>query len=82
VTTRRRQDAIREVDPAQHAVRRPREVQKHLVVIDRQAVLRHELAVELPRDRRMCSKERDPSFELDAATCDLCAHSCPTLAES
>jgi len=41
-----------------------RQVQQHLVVVQRQAVLALELDRELARDRGMRAQERDPGLEL------------------
>ena len=41
-----------------------RQVQQHLVVVQRQAVLALQLRGQLARDRRVRAQERDPGLEL------------------
>ena len=53
-----------EVDAAHHAALGVREVEEHLVVVQRQAVLALQLRGELARDRRVRAEERDPGLEL------------------
>jgi len=58
-------DLLGEVDAAHPAVVGVREVQQHLVVVQRQVVLTLELRGELARDRRVGAEEGDPAFELE-----------------
>ena len=57
-------DPLGEVDAAQHASLGVREVQQHLVVVQRQPVLALELRGQLARDRGVRAQERDPGVEL------------------
>ena len=61
---RGQQDPLGEVDPPQHAVLGVREMQQHLVVVQRQPVLALELGGQLARDRSVRAQERDPGIEL------------------
>ena len=58
------QDPLGEVDPPQHPAVGVREVQQHLVVVQRQSVLALQLRGQLPRDRRVRTEKRDPGLEL------------------
>jgi hypothetical protein len=57
-------DLLGEVDPPHAAVRGAREVQEHLVVVQRQPMLTLQLRGELARDRGMGAQERDPAVQL------------------
>jgi len=59
-------DALREVNATHHLIGRTRDVQQHLIVVDRQPVIGDELAVELARDRRVRAQEVDERSHLDA----------------
>jgi hypothetical protein len=61
------QDAGGEIDPAHGLFGRPRKVQQHLEVVDRQPVIGHELGVQLPDDCRMRPQEAHPRVEFRAA---------------
>jgi len=61
---RGQQNPLREIDATQHLAVGMRQVQQHLVVVQRQAVLALELDRELARDRSMRAQERDPGLEL------------------
>src|SRR4051794_13818909 len=65
---RRQQHALGEVDAAQPAALRAREVEQHLVVVQRQPVLGDELRVELTNACRVRTQERDPGLDLGCRT--------------
>ena len=79
---RGQQHALREVDAAQHPVVGIREMEQHLVVVQRQSVLALQLRGELAGDRRVRAKERDPGLELlrwcrdGGGRCHTCALKC------
>ena len=58
-------DLLRKVDAAHPAALGVRQVQEHLVVVQRQAVLALQLRGELARDRRVGAEEGDPALELE-----------------
>ena len=60
----RQQHALRQVDPPHHEAVGVREVQQHLVVVQRQPVLALELSRQLARDRCMSAQERHPAGQI------------------
>src|SRR5438874_4795730 len=64
---RRQQYLLRQIDPPQPPIGRAREAQQHLVVAQRQAVVRDELRVETTRRRRMRTQE--PGERLNLRSC-------------
>jgi hypothetical protein len=70
---RREQHALCQIDPAQPPAFRVREVEQHFVVVDRQAVVRHELRVEATRRRRVRPYQPDPGRQLQDAVLLACS---------
>src|SRR5439155_13916479 len=64
---RSQQHLPRQMDPPQPPIGRAREAQQHLVVAQRQAVVRDELRVETTRRRRMRTQE--PGERLNLRSC-------------
>jgi hypothetical protein len=71
---RREQHLLREIDPPHHAVRRSGQSEEHLVVVDRQAVVGDELAVEPTDHARMRPDKADERLNLHAFQGSLRTH--------
>src|SRR5439155_994202 len=54
------EDLLGEVDPAQRTLLRPREVEQHLVVVEREPVLGDELRVQLTGERGVAAEVAHP----------------------
>ena len=62
-------DLLGQIDAAQRALRRPRQAEQHLVVVDRQTVLGDQLLRELPHDERVRTQEGCEDVEIGFGTC-------------
>ncbi len=71
---RREQHLLCQVDPPHHAIGCSGQAEQHLVVVDRQAVVGDELAVQPANDGRVGSDEADERLDLHAFRGNLRTH--------